>query len=113
MVFGTRSLESSFRGAVYQLVPHFRAGQRALRTFFSQLENVLRSDTARVFVHCKNGRDRSGITVYMILRRIYQFDEDSARSLLHYRVDVHGAPLLPSVATLVQAEEWLSRMHVQ
>ena len=95
-------------------MPYFRAGQRALRIFFfSQLENVLRSDTARVFVHCKNGRDRSGITVYMILRRIYQFDEDSARSLLHCRVDVHGAPLLPSVATLVQAEEWLSRMHVQ
>ena len=63
--------------------------------FFQQLYNLLHDDKTVLYVHCKNGKDRSGGMVYAILRVRFHFTDAEARATLRTRLDNAGEVIRP------------------
>ena len=64
-------------------------------TFFRLLFTLLSDSTTVLYVHCKNGRDRSGAMIYAILRICFTYNDAKARATLQTRLDTAGEILHP------------------
>ena len=93
--------------------PTFAGDRTRAQTVFEQAERVLDDDKTVLFIHCKNGRDRSGVTVYMLLRILYSFSHDDALRALASRVGTNGGALLPNETLTASAVGRVSSMQFQ
>ena len=62
-------------------------------TNFQKNFNLLQQRTTLIYVHCKNGRDRSAGMVGAILRLCFAFTHESAVLNLAMRLDTNGDTL--------------------
>ena len=69
--------------------------RRNVDTFFQNIFNLLQRSTTVIYVHCKNGRDRSAGMVYAILRICFAYEHEAARAALQTRLDTAGNILHP------------------
>ena len=93
--------------------PTFAGDRTGAHTLFEQAERVLEDDKNVLFIHCKNGRDRSGVTVYMLLHILYSFSHEDALRALASRVGTNGGALLPHETLMASAVGWVSSMQFQ
>ena len=93
--------------------PTYARDRARAQSVFELVEQALSEETTVLFVHCKNGRDRSGVTVYMLLRIVYSFSDDEALSALASRVGTNGGALLPKEPLIASAIGWVSSMQFQ
>ena len=90
-------------------INHF--GQRsAYLPIFVRLENILKNPNACLYVHCRNGKDRSAITVYALLRVRFFVDADTAASALQSRKGTHGAPVANLTFRQEKIREWIDQI---
>ena len=93
--------------------PTYARDRARAQSVFELVEQALCKETTVLFVHCKNGRDRSGTTVYMLLRIVFNFSHDEALSALRARVGTNGGALLPKDSLIASAIGWVSSMQFQ
>ena len=60
-----------------------------------------------IYVHCRNGKNRSAYTVYALLRLAFRIPEALAREALANRVDRNGFPLANLDAHCEVVHAWL------
>ena len=74
---------------------------------FTHLHNALAEPQTCVYTHCKNGKDRSAITVFALLVLMFGVSPAEARDTLKARVDVRGQSIANLDYRQDDAMEWL------
>ena len=69
---------------------------------FSAIRDELSREGGCVYIHCKNGKDRSAFTVYSLLRLEYGFTDEAARAALETRLGTRGQ----YIANVDLGQEW-------
>ena len=72
-------------------VNHPPSRRKYLRTF-TNLEQILITPSACLYVHCKSGQDRSAMTIYALLRSRFGLSEGDAWNALQTRRAKDGWP---------------------
>jgi hypothetical protein len=69
-------------------------------------------DRTVVYVHCRNGQDRSGVTVYALLRVLFLLGHDAALLAMQGRRSPRGEPLLPRADLLTECQMWIETLYL-
>ncbi len=83
--------------------------QRRYLPIFNAVHAVLGRPSGAVYIHCKNGKDRSAFTVYSFLQLMYGVSEDQAREAVGNRLDTSGRRLANLDFYQEGSREWLER----
>ena len=78
---------------------------------FNRLLASLQDPHTVLYVHCRNGKDRSATTVYALLRVLFGMDDDEAWIALQERKSVSGEPLLPRPGLFEDCRRWIHSLN--
>lgn len=84
--------------------------RRAFAKTFECVGHELQRSSTVVYVHCRNGQDRSGVTVYALLRVLFHLGHDDALLAMQRRRSLAGEPLLPRAELLTECQMWIETL---
>ena len=86
--------------------------RRAFAETFECVGHELKRSGTVVYVHCRNGQDRSGVTVYALLRVLFLLGHDAALLAMQGRRSPGGEPLLPRADLLTECQRWIETLYL-